>query len=65
MVLKNKEVGLLDFQDAVIGSSAYDLVSLLEDARRDVDQNTVNKILEHYISNSNCDIRWIFWFIWW
>ena len=29
-------VGLLDFQDALAGSAAYDLVSLLEDARRDV-----------------------------
>ena len=28
--------GLLDFQDALIGPPAYDLVSLLEDARRDV-----------------------------
>jgi N-acetylmuramate 1-kinase len=28
--------GILDFQDAVIGPAAYDLVSLLEDARRDV-----------------------------
>ena len=28
--------GLLDFQDAVIGPISYDLVSLLEDARRDV-----------------------------
>jgi len=28
--------GLLDFQDAVIGPIAYDLVSLIEDARRDV-----------------------------
>jgi hypothetical protein len=28
--------GLLDFQDAVIGPASYDLVSLLEDARRDV-----------------------------
>ena len=28
--------GLLDFQDAAIGSPAYDLVSLLEDSRRDV-----------------------------
>jgi hypothetical protein len=28
--------GLLDFQDAVCGPAAYDLVSLLEDARRDV-----------------------------
>ena len=29
-------VGLLDYQDALIGHPAYDLVSLLEDARRDV-----------------------------
>ena len=28
--------GLLDFQDALAGHAAYDLVSLLEDARRDV-----------------------------
>ena len=29
-------VGMIDFQDALAGSPAYDLVSLLEDARRDV-----------------------------
>jgi aminoglycoside/choline kinase family phosphotransferase len=29
-------VGLIDFQDAVAGSPAYDLMSLIEDARRDV-----------------------------
>ena len=29
-------IGLLDFQDALIAHPAYDLVSLLEDARRDV-----------------------------
>ena len=29
-------VGVIDFQDALAGSPAYDLVSLLEDARRDV-----------------------------
>jgi aminoglycoside/choline kinase family phosphotransferase len=31
-----KACGLLDFQDAVIGPAAYDLVSLIEDARRDI-----------------------------
>ena len=36
-------VGLLDFQDAVLGSPAYDLVSLLEDARRDVDPALAQK----------------------
>lgn len=29
--------GLLDFQDAVVGPITYDLMSLLEDARRDID----------------------------
>ena len=33
-------VGLLDFQDAVIAHPAYDLVSLLQDARRDVGEAT-------------------------
>jgi len=45
-----KKVGLLDFQDAVIGSPAYDLVSLLEDARRDVPPALHEKILGFYLS---------------
>lgn len=37
MVLPGRdELGLLDFQDALAGHAAYDLVSLLQDARRDV-----------------------------
>jgi hypothetical protein len=37
MVLDGRdELGLLDFQDALAGHPAYDLVSLLQDARRDV-----------------------------
>jgi aminoglycoside/choline kinase family phosphotransferase len=44
-----KRVGLLDFQDAVIGSPIYDLVSLLEDARRDVDLLTVSAVIDYYI----------------
>ena len=31
-----RHFGLLDFQDAVAGHPAYDLASVLEDARRDV-----------------------------
>jgi N-acetylmuramate 1-kinase len=42
--------GLLDFQDAVIGSPAYDLVSLLEDARRDVTPDLSSALLEHYLA---------------
>lgn len=36
MLLPDGALGLLDFQDALAGHPAYDLVSLLQDARRDV-----------------------------
>ncbi len=42
-------VGLLDFQDAVMGSPAYDLVSFIEDARRDVAPETAMTAINHYI----------------
>lgn len=44
-----RKVGLLDFQDAVIGSPIYDLVSLLEDLRRDVSEKTVEKMIQRYL----------------
>jgi aminoglycoside/choline kinase family phosphotransferase len=42
--------GLLDFQDAVIGSPTYDLVSLLEDARRDVSPDLAANLSDHYLA---------------
>ena len=42
--------GLLDFQDAVIGPRSYDLVSLLEDARRDVSPDLAAAMLEQYLA---------------
>jgi aminoglycoside/choline kinase family phosphotransferase len=42
-------VGLIDFQDAVAGSPAYDLVSLLEDARRDVTPAVAAAATAHYL----------------
>lgn len=43
--------GLLDFQDAVIGPPAYDLVSLLEDARRDVSPAVAEAMLARYLGS--------------
>jgi aminoglycoside/choline kinase family phosphotransferase len=40
--------GLIDFQDAVAGARSYDLVSLLEDARRDVDPAVAAAATQHY-----------------
>lgn len=41
--------GLLDFQDAVIGPVSYDLVSLLEDARRDLAPGLADAMLARYL----------------
>jgi hypothetical protein len=41
-------VGLLDFQDALIGPAAYDVASLLQDARVDVPQQTEVALLGRY-----------------
>ena len=43
-------VGLIDFQDAVAGSRAYDLVSLIEDARRDVAPEIADATTARYLS---------------
>ena len=43
--------GLLDFQDAVCGPASYDLVSLLEDARRDVPAALRDEMTARYIAS--------------
>jgi aminoglycoside/choline kinase family phosphotransferase len=43
-----KRLGLLDFQDALVGHPAYDLVSLLQDARRDVSPSLEAEMLGAY-----------------
>ena len=42
--------GLLDFQGAVTGPRSYDLVSLLEDARRDVAEPLAGEMLARYLT---------------
>ncbi|HEX7876677.1 MAG TPA: phosphotransferase [Sphingobium sp.] len=46
-------LGLLDFQDALAGHPAYDLVSLLQDARRDVSPAVEAAMLAHYRAIAN------------
>ncbi|MEB3701369.1 Phosphotransferase enzyme family protein [Candidatus Bealeia paramacronuclearis] len=45
-----QKLGILDFQDALWGPITYDLVSLLEEVRRDVDPHIVQKMLEIYLT---------------
>ena len=43
-------VGLLDFQDAVRGPCCFDLVSLIDDARRDVSRELGGRLIERYLA---------------
>jgi len=44
----HQRVGLLDYQDALAGSPAYDLMSLIEDARRDMAPELEQRLLARY-----------------
>jgi aminoglycoside/choline kinase family phosphotransferase len=46
-----RQAGLLDFQDAYQGPITYDLMSLLEDARRDVPEELKEKMVAHYLAH--------------
>jgi hypothetical protein len=48
-------VGLLDFQDGVKGQFAYDVMSLLEDARREVPDDLKNHLYQRYLSGMGPD----------
>lgn len=45
-----RHFGLLDFQDALVGHPAYDLASVLEDARRDVPSDIERAMIDRYIA---------------
>jgi hypothetical protein len=55
LMLTGRGLGLLDFQDALAGHPAYDLVSLLQDARRDVDLATEAAMLARYKAATGAD----------
>jgi aminoglycoside/choline kinase family phosphotransferase len=45
-----RQAGLLDFQDAYEGPITYDLISLLEDARRDIPDPLRDRMLTRYLA---------------
>lgn len=60
MIVGNKRpdaesLGVLDFQDAVLGSPAYDVVSFLQDARVDVSDALASKCIDHFLTNADYD----------
>jgi len=50
-----RRIGILDFQDAACGHPAYDLVSLVEDARRDVPDDLREAAIARYLAHREVD----------
>jgi aminoglycoside/choline kinase family phosphotransferase len=50
-----QRLGILDFQDAVIGPAAYDVASLLQDARVDVPEQLEVELLGRYVRRRRAD----------
>lgn len=44
-----RRIGIIDFQDAILGHPAYDLVSLLQDARQIISEEFEMDLFQHYI----------------
>jgi aminoglycoside/choline kinase family phosphotransferase len=55
MLLDDGAQGLIDYQDALAGHPAYDLVSILQDARRDVSPELESAMLDHHAALSGAD----------
>ena len=51
--------GLLDFQDALNGHPAYDLVSLLQDARRDVSPELEAEMFDYYAGKTGAGAEFL------
>tara|TARA_Y100001934_G_scaffold81303_1_gene100883 strand:- start:645 stop:1748 length:1104 start_codon:yes stop_codon:yes gene_type:complete len=51
-----KACGLLDFQDALIGASPYDLVSIIENDRIAVDEDLQKRLVDRYLSARDSDL---------
>ena len=56
IMLKNKKLGIIDTQDAIIGDPFYDLISLIDDVRVKI-SNKNKKILYRYFLNKSKKLK--------
>lgn len=49
---QQSQIGIVDFQDALIGPALYDPASLLRDCYHTFSEQDIDAMLEHYVNNS-------------
>ena len=52
IMLRNKKLGVIDGQDAIIGNPLYDVASLIDDVRIKLPQDLQNNLFNFYYKNS-------------
>ena len=57
MFINDNDLGVIDFQDAVIGSNTYDLCSLLKDAYFELNQEQLQILLKYFYDKSNISTK--------
>ncbi len=53
LMITNKTISVIDFQDAVVGSNSYDLVSLLKDAYIELNSSEVQTLLTYFYQQAD------------
>jgi N-acetylmuramate 1-kinase len=53
MITKDKQIGIIDFQDAVFGPATYDLVSLLRDCYLEWPQDFIDAHCQEFLDSSS------------
>jgi N-acetylmuramate 1-kinase len=56
LMMTNNKLSVIDFQDAVVGSNSYDLVSLLKDAYYELETNELRTLLTYYHTQAKVSI---------
>ncbi|HVG02234.1 MAG TPA: phosphotransferase [Nitrospira sp.] len=49
LMVDGSRIGIIDFQDALMGPATYDLASLLKDAYIELDEAVVNSLIDHFL----------------
>ncbi len=49
LMVDGERLGIIDFQDALLGPSSYDMASLLRDAYIALDESLIDELIAHYL----------------
>jgi len=58
LMVDGDRLGVIDFQDALMGPATYDLASLLRDSYLTLDESFINEMIDRYIAGMCVELDW-------